>query len=94
VDSCDLEEVLLGGTVVALWPETGETVYGTDARHYDGAVFTIAAPEKGHLTVGVLCRDEGAECSSEHQALLNLRRTFTDLANQAGSSSGCENLKN
>ena len=93
VDSCDLEKVLLDPHVLALWPDEGEKVYGGDARHYDGAVFTIAAPEKGQLTVGVLCRDDSAECSSEHQALLDLRRAFTDLASQARLSPGCATLK-
>jgi hypothetical protein len=94
VDSCDLEEVLLDRHVLALWPDEGEKVYGGDARHYDGVVFTIGAPEKGRLAVGELCRDESAECLPEHQSLLRLRSTFTELRSQANASSQCENLEN
>lgn len=94
VDMCDLEARLLDDHVLALWPEDDETVFGGDARHYDGVVFTITSPTNGYLSVGVLCRDHTAECSAEHRALLNLRRTFTELSGQARSSAGCENLKN
>lgn len=93
VDVCDLRTAMSNPHVLALWPEEGgEIVYGGDARHYDGAVLTVTAPEKGRLTVGVLCRDESVECPEEHQALLGLRHAFAELSRQAESSAGCEDL--
>lgn len=92
VTVCDLQTAASDRHVSAQWPEEGEIVYGGDARHYDGGVFTITAPEMGSLTVGVLCRNDKAECSDEHQALLNLRRTFTELRGQALASPSCTDL--
>lgn len=91
VNSCDLERALLNDHVVAAWPDEGEQVFGGDARHYDGSVFTITGTAKGHLTVGVLCRDDDV-CSEEHQALLELSRTFSELNKQALTSTQCTGL--
>jgi hypothetical protein len=92
VTVCDLKTAVSDHHVLALWPEDGEIVYGGDARHYDGGVFTITSPRKGSLTVGDLCGKKNVECSEEHEALIRLRRTFADLSRQAQSSPQCTDL--
>ena len=76
-----------------LWPEEGERVVGFDPRPVDGAVFSIRAPGKGVLSIGELCGRDDPECSDEDQALLDLRRTFYDLEDQALASPGCAHLE-
>lgn len=93
VNVCDVQAVVSDPHVLALWPEEGEIVYGGDARHNDGAVFTVAAPEKGRVTVGELCGEKNVECSEEHETLIRLRRTFADLSRQAQSSPECTDLE-
>jgi hypothetical protein len=92
VDACDLKAVLSNDHVLAMWPVEGDKVYGFDRRPQDGVVFSIEALGKGLLTVAELCREDGADCSADHQALIRLRKTFTDLIDQAVSSSECASL--